>query len=150
MVPGETQLSLWTNQNLIQKRAIGVSAQNKERALRTGKMYPVPNAEACKRRKNVIIAKHGNRNLRLMPSARKQEARCPTFSFFTLDVCKRGLFAKLSAGNPALLWAVKFTQSHKLKWRHFIFQSDVEKLEGLPVAPFMDRDKVKHNHLNFC
>ena len=25
---------------------------------------------------------------------------------------------------------------------HFIEQSDVEKLEGLPVAPFMDREKV--------
>ena len=23
-------------------------------------------------------------------------------------------------------------------------QSDVEKLEGLPVAPFMDREKVSH------
>ena len=25
---------------------------------------------------------------------------------------------------------------------YYLFQSDVEKLEGLPVAPFMDRDKV--------
>ena len=28
------------------------------------------------------------------------------------------------------------------KWEPCIFQSDVEKLEGLPVAPFMDREKV--------
>ena len=27
-------------------------------------------------------------------------------------------------------------------YRFFPLQSDIEKLEGLPVAPFMDRDKV--------
>ena len=49
-------------------------------------------------------------------------------------------------GLPYFITAIlrtQFSYSKKIDVKyHIIFQSDVEKLEGLPVAPFMDREKV--------
>lgn len=42
-----------------------------------------------------------------------------------------------------LRWFYRLTCSaHKVTHMHISAQSDREKSEGLPVAPFMDRDKV--------
>lgn len=44
--------------------------------------------------------------------------------------------------SPALCTTLISCSAHRLTHMHISAQSDREKSEGLPVAPFMDRDKV--------
>lgn len=57
-----------------------------------------------------------------------------------VDCLLEEYFMQVSVGQCAMFF-LSFC-AHRLTHMHISTQSDREKSEGLPVAPFMDRDKV--------